>query len=58
MKYHKDRYDLLNNVSIDITAYNVDNEEEFFALKDEFMNEERLLIQSRVNEERFSGKLE
>ena len=34
MKYHKDRYDLLNNVSIDITAYNVDNEEEFFALKD------------------------
>lgn len=49
MKYHKDRYDLMNNVKINIKNYNVDNEEEFFALKEEFMNEQKFLIQSKVN---------
>lgn len=58
MKYYKDRYDYLNNVNINIKGYNVENAEDFFALKEQFMDQNKFLVQSRVNQERFSGKIE
>ncbi len=38
MKYYKDRYDQMNNGNVNLKAYNVKDEAEFYALKDQFMN--------------------
>jgi hypothetical protein len=34
MKYYKDRYDQMNNGNVNLKAYNVKDEAEFYALKD------------------------